>query len=463
MDQLTFNFTHAAGNKLTHVSDAITNDTDAGDFRDRNTATNDYDYWPNGDLKKDLNKDITLIDYNFLRLPKELTLTSSRWLKYHYTASGQKLRKQNSTGEVWDYVGEFVYKNSSIHQITHEEGRIANGKYEYNYTDHLGNLRLSFRDSTTAGAPPVVIQENHYSPFGLSLKGVDFQNTAPDNYKFSQNEQQNDFGINLYDFGARFSDPTTGNRFLQIDPLAEISRRFSPYIYANSNPLRFIDPDGMSIQNIQDFDGNWHIVNKDEVNNLYTAPEEGDGDEKGKKPTSSSTSEEKRPQLNLNDPTNHVIFFMDQRDEDDPTRLIDDFFAFLSPYKALEGLVLLAKMNPFSKGQAAAHLAEQAIKKWTRIFNLTAKDDDLLLYSTRIGDEVIEFGGNFSKSNKVLTIKNFDVDGNLTNKLGIRGLKEVIIEFGRQQGVNKIIIEGAKRTTGANPGKIPSKLTFNVE
>jgi hypothetical protein len=49
---------------------------------------------------------------------------------------------------------------------------------------------------------------------------------------FSQNEQQNDFGINLYDFGARLSDPTTGNRFFQMDPLSEISRRFSPYIYA---------------------------------------------------------------------------------------------------------------------------------------------------------------------------------------------------------------------------------------
>ncbi len=175
MDELTFNFTHAAGNKLTHVSDAITNDTDAGDFRDRNMGTDDYDYWPNGDLKKDLNKDITLIDYNFLRLPKELTLTASRWIEYYYAASGQKLQKQNSTGEVWDYVGEFVYKNNALYQITHEEGRIANGKYEYNYTDHLGNLRLSFRDSTTAGAPPVVIQENQSSATPVFTFWIEFE------------------------------------------------------------------------------------------------------------------------------------------------------------------------------------------------------------------------------------------------------------------------------------------------
>ncbi len=145
---------------------------------------------------------------------------------------------------------------------SHEEGCIAYssptgggqvGVYEYNYTDHLGNLRLSFRDSLTAGAPPVITQQNHYSPFGLSLQGLDFQNVTPDNFKYSQNEQQSDFGLNLYDFGARFSDPTIGNRFWQQDPLAEISRRFSPYLYANANPMRFIDPDGLSAQDVDTY------------------------------------------------------------------------------------------------------------------------------------------------------------------------------------------------------------------
>ncbi|MFV0531040.1 MAG: hypothetical protein ACK5MD_06340 [Flavobacteriales bacterium] len=61
-----------------------------------------------------------------------------------------------------------------------------------------------------------------------------------------------------------------------------------------------------------------------------------------------------------------------------------------------------------------------------------------------------------------MIIKNFDIDGKSTNKLGVSGLRDLIFEFGKQQKVNKVIIEGAPRTTGANPGKV-TKLTFNID
>jgi RHS repeat-associated protein len=64
-----------------------------------------------------------------------------------------------------------------------------------------------------------------------------------DNFKFTGKESLQ--GTGYIDFGARWYDNIVP-RFTTIDPLAEISRRFSPFVYGNNNPLRFIDPDGMA-------------------------------------------------------------------------------------------------------------------------------------------------------------------------------------------------------------------------
>ncbi|MCC9017926.1 hypothetical protein LNQ34_09095 [Flavobacterium sp. F-126] len=46
-------------------------------------------------------------------------------------------------------------------------------------------------------------------------------------------------GLNMYNYGARNYAPVLG-RWMNIDPLAEKSRRFNPYTYALNNPVYFI-------------------------------------------------------------------------------------------------------------------------------------------------------------------------------------------------------------------------------
>jgi RHS repeat-associated protein len=171
--------------------------------------------------------------------------------------------------------------------------------YVYNYTDHLGNVRLSY---TQNGNTVKTLEDNHYYPFGLKhenyaserfervketngeLFGIQPTERREWQYKYNGKEWQDELGLNLYDYGARNYDAAIG-RWMNVDPLAEVSRRFSPYVYALNNPVFFIDPDGKSAEATYGVDKKGHITKLDdkkyydnngkEVDRLYKIADNG--------------------------------------------------------------------------------------------------------------------------------------------------------------------------------------------
>jgi len=223
-----------------------------GGFSDNDSFSgyeNAYDQ--NGNMIEDLNKSLKIGEYRYLNLPQQINISTdgNNEINYLYTANGQKLMKQTRTDfaveQTIDYVGNFVYEDNVLKYILTGEGRVvvnSNGTFEYQYflKDHLGNTRITFNQTGE------IIQEDAYYPFGMKMNGLCYE-TGTDyknKYLYNSKELQDDFGLDWYDYGARFYDPQIG-RWHSVDPLAEKYRRWSPYHYCSNNPLRFIDPDGM--------------------------------------------------------------------------------------------------------------------------------------------------------------------------------------------------------------------------
>jgi RHS repeat-associated protein len=108
-----------------------------------------------------------------------------------------------------------------------------------------------------------IVKETNYYPFGLTQKGYNNLTTSlgsagAKKYQYNGKELQEDFGLDWYDYGARFYDAGLG-RWHVIDPLAEKYPNVSPYAYCANNPVLFIDPNGQEIWiYYNDADGNQH-------------------------------------------------------------------------------------------------------------------------------------------------------------------------------------------------------------
>ncbi len=247
------------------------------------TNLNDYEYDDYGNMIKDRNKGITEITYNHLNLPNKIKFGTAGTIEYLYDAEGNRLKKkvtEGSANKTIDYLGVFQYENGNLEFFPTAEGYVKATEieadeyafnYVYNYTDHLGNVRLRYTKDPKDEDKVRILEEDHYYPFGMKHQGYNNEHEiivppvatmplyptiiipiTPDQedsyqYKYNGKEFQEELGLNWHDYGARNYDAALG-RWMNVDPLAEDYPGWTPYHYVHNNPLNMIDPTGMSAE-----------------------------------------------------------------------------------------------------------------------------------------------------------------------------------------------------------------------
>ncbi len=108
----------------------------------------------------------------------------------------------------------------------------------------VGAEEVYFDDFKVTQTKSPVVATNDYYAFGFQSVSNSRENSIEQKYLYNGKELQDELNLGWLDYGARQYDPAI-SRFLSIDPATDLMRRFSAYVYAFDNPIKFIDPDGM--------------------------------------------------------------------------------------------------------------------------------------------------------------------------------------------------------------------------
>ncbi|WBA44390.1 DUF6443 domain-containing protein [Hymenobacter canadensis] len=150
------------------------------------------------------------------------------------------------------YSRDSVLLNSKDIPLTSRAATGWEKLYDDFKADSTGYIRVSlinesvtdawFDNATIGVKPSMIVQENHYDPWGLNLVGIE-RNGYPDDYKLQYNGKEMIENLDWIDYGLRYYSAQIG-RWSGVDPLAEKAMRYSTYTYGFNNPTVMFDPDG---------------------------------------------------------------------------------------------------------------------------------------------------------------------------------------------------------------------------
>lgn len=134
------------------------------------------------------------------------------------------------------------------HQIT-----ITEPGYVYIYISNENDTQVDvyfddFKVTQTKGA---IVSSQDYYPFGLTFNSYSRENSAPNQYKFNEKEEQDELGLKWLDYGARMYDGAIGRTTTQ-DPHSFLYPGISPFSFLWNDPINSLDPTGMDAIDVND-------------------------------------------------------------------------------------------------------------------------------------------------------------------------------------------------------------------
>lgn len=235
-DDLIYTY-DATGNRLGKVKNSL------GNSNGVKSLESNYEYDKVGNMTSDGNRDAK-ITYNQIDLPQTVKIGTNTAFTYTYDATGKKHRYVVGA-KIIKYAGKFEFDGTNtLKRVSTAEGQAVpvgdSLRLDYYIKDHLGNVRVVVDERG------YTLQETDYYPYGLAInKDGRGQVMRDDTNSYLYNGKEKQLATGLLDYGARMYMPEIG-RWGAVDPLAENSKAYSPFVYGNDNPVLMIDPDGMT-------------------------------------------------------------------------------------------------------------------------------------------------------------------------------------------------------------------------
>jgi RHS repeat-associated protein len=258
-------YTYASNtNKHTSVNDGATNSfPSAFNFKNQVSGTPaTISYNAIGQMTVNADEKVVTITYYPNGQVKFVEFANGNTNSYGYNDQGQKYKAVffDATATVskttW-YMGNAIYEYiSNVGSFDLKElsvggaGRvgvykqdvtgiaIGTGHLEYQISDHLGNVRITFKESSVGGLEPLSMAD--YYAFGGQLPGRIWQQSGGECRYGYQGQEKSTNDVNWDQFELRLFNHDLG-RWSAPDPYGQFH---SPYIAMDNNPISMVDPDG---------------------------------------------------------------------------------------------------------------------------------------------------------------------------------------------------------------------------